>query len=101
MLQKQKMGFIIAVVSFLMVTVSFTGNANAVSGNEGGDDPSMMKREQDGSVSKKEFMKHHEWMFDQNDKNKNGHLDLDEMKNLHEMVKKMQERFDERHGQKH
>ncbi len=47
-----------------------------VTAAEGKDDPSVMKREQDG-VSKKEFMKHHQWMFEQNDKNQNGYLDDD------------------------
>ena len=39
-------------------------------------------------------MKHHEWMFDQNDKDKNGKLDPDEMKNLHKMVSKMHGRHE-------
>lgn len=64
-----------------------------------GGDPSVMKRDQNG-VSKQEFMKHHQWMFEQNDTNKNGYLDDDEMRNLHKMIKKMHERFDERTGQK-
>ena len=97
MIQKRKMGFIIAIVPFLMATVSFAASANAASGNEGENDPSVMKREQDGSVSKKEFMKHHEWMFDQNDKNHNGKLDTDEMRNLHKMVNKMHERFEQKY----
>lgn len=59
-----------------------------------------MKREPDGSVSKKEFMKHHEWMFDQNDKNHNGKLEPDEMRNLHKMVSKMHERLEQEYRQK-
>ena len=99
MIQKRKMGCIIAIVPFLMVTVSFAASANAASGTEG-DHASPMKREQDGSVSKKEFMKHHEWMFDQNDKNHNGKLEPDEMRNLHKMVSKMHERFEQEYRQK-
>lgn len=100
MIRKQKMGFIIAVVPFLMATASFATSADAASGSEGENDPSVMKREPDGSVSKKEFMKHHEWMFDQNDKNHNGKLEPDEMRNLHKMVSKMHERFEQSYGQK-
>ena len=70
-----------------------------VTAAEGKDDPSVMKREQDG-VSKKEFMKHHQWMFEQNDKNQNGYLDDDEMRSLHKMVKEMHGGFDERSGRK-
>lgn len=67
MIQKRKMGFI-AIFPFLMATASFATSANA-SDHGGGSDASVMKREPNGRVSKKEFMKHHEWMFDQNDKN--------------------------------
>ncbi len=84
MIQKRKMVFIIATVAFLMGTVGF-----AVSANTGGNNSSMMKKEQDGSVTKVEFMKHNQLMFEQNDKDKNGYLDADEMKNMHEMMKKM------------
>ncbi|MEP6606909.1 MAG: hypothetical protein ABJA60_12450 [Nitrosospira sp.] len=98
MIQKRKMGFI-AIVPFLMATVIFATNANAASGNEGGD-ASVMKKESDGSTSKEEFMKHHEWMFDQNDKNHNGKLEPDEMRNLHKMAKKMHDRFEQNDGQK-
>ena len=66
MVQKRKMGSIIAIVPFLMATGSFATSANASGhdGHEGGSDASVMKRESDGSVNKKEFRKHHEWMFD-------------------------------------
>lgn len=45
-------------------------------------------------------MKHHEWMFDQNDKDHNGKLDTDEMRNLHKMIGKMHGRFEQEYGQK-
>ena len=96
MLQNRKMRSIIAIVSFLMVAASFAISANAVGGNEGKSDPSVMAKEQDGSTSKKAFMQHHEWMFDQNDTNKDGYLNTDEMRNLHKMVKKMHERFEQK-----
>ena len=91
MIQKQKIGSMIAIILFLTATASFATSANAASGNEGKSDSSVMAKEQDGSVSKKEFVKHHEWMFDQNDTNKDGYLNPDEMRNLHKMVKKMHE----------
>lgn len=105
MIQKRKIESIIAIVSFLMATGSFATGANAGGheghdGHGGGSDASTMKREADGSVSKKEFMKHHEWMFDQNDKNHNGKLETDEMRELHKMVGKMHDRFEQNYGQK-
>lgn len=90
MIQKRRIGFIIAIIPFFMATIGFSISANAGAGG----DASMMKKEQDGSVTKNEFMKHHQWMFEQNDQDKNGSLDNNEMKNLHEMVRKMHERFD-------
>lgn len=95
MMQKRKMGFIVALVSFLMATVGFATSANA-SGHDGGSDASVMKKESDGSTTKAEFMKHHEWMFDQNDANHNGKLEPDEMRNLHKMVKKMHDRSEQK-----
>lgn len=79
MIQKRKIGFIIAAACFLITTAGFAS------------DHSVMKKESDGRVSKENFIKHHEWMFDQNDTNKDGYLDTDEMKSLHKMVKKMHE----------
>ena|SRR5687768_5049652 len=99
MTQKRKMALMIAIVPFLMATSSLATSANA-SEHEGGSDASVMKREADGTVDKKEFMKHHEWMFDQNDKNHDGKLDTDEMRNLHKMVSKMHGRFEQEYGQK-
>ena len=99
MTQKRKMELIIAINPFLMSTGSLATSANA-SEHDGGSDASVMKREPDGSVTKKEFMKHHEWMFDQNDKNHNGKLEPDEMRNLHKMVSKMHGRFEQEFGQK-
>ncbi len=93
MIQKPKLGFITVIVPFLAATVIFAASANAA---EEKSDPSVMKSGKDG-VSKEEFMKHHQWMFEQNDANKNGYLDADEMKNLHKMVGKMHERFEQKH----
>lgn len=96
MIQKRKIGLITAIASFLVVTVTFVASANAASGSEEKNDPSVMKSEKNG-VSKEEFMKHHQWMFEQNDANKDGYLDTNEMKNLHNMVGKMHERFEQKH----
>lgn len=98
MVKKQKIGSIIALalVPFLMATISFSTNATAASGNTGESDSSVMKKEQDGSVSKKEFVKHHQWMFEQNDANHDDYLSPDEMKNLHKMVKSMHERSEQK-----
>jgi hypothetical protein len=94
MKEKRKIGFIVALIPFLIATASFATSANS-SGHDGGD-ASMMKKEPDGSTTKAEFMKHHEWMFDQNDANHNGKLEPDEMRNLHKMVKKMHDRFEQK-----
>lgn len=52
MTQKRKMGLIIAIVPFLMAMGNLATSANAGE-HEGGSDASVMKREPDGSVSKK------------------------------------------------
>jgi uncharacterized low-complexity protein len=39
--------------------------------------------DKDGKVTKEEFLKHHEAMFDEADANKDGSLDADERKALH------------------
>ncbi len=40
----------------------------------------MMDANEDGSISKEEFMQHHEKKFTEKDKNKDGQLTADEMK---------------------
>ena len=42
-------------------------------------DMKMMDTNGDGAISKEEFMKHHEMMFDKMKKNKNGTVDLKDM----------------------
>jgi uncharacterized low-complexity protein len=44
----------------------------------------MMDTDGNGSVSKEEFMQHHEKMFTKKDKNADGQLTKDEMKMMHE-----------------
>ncbi len=94
MIRTRNAGVMLAIIPFVMTTVSF-----AASGNEGDHDPAVMKREHDGSVTKKEFIKHHEWMFDQHDKNKNGSLEVEEMRSFHNMVNTMHERFEQKFPQ--
>lgn len=90
MIKKRKMGFIIVIVPFLIGAIGFTASAIAGEINAS----MMIKKEQDGSVSKEEFMKHNQRMFEQHDKNQNGYLDTDEMRKMHEMMKKMHDRYD-------
>jgi len=42
-------------------------------------DMKMMDANGDGAISKEEFMKHHEMMYDKMKKNKNGTVDLKDM----------------------
>lgn len=90
MIQTGKTGLTIAAaaVCFLISTSVFAGDHA---------DHSVMKKEADGRVSKENFMKHHEWMFDQEDKNKDGYIDNSEMNSLHNKVKGMHERFESQH----
>ncbi len=44
----------------------------------------MMDADEDGAVSKEEFMQHHEEKFTKKDKNADGKLTDDEMKMMHE-----------------
>lgn len=46
----------------------------------------------DGKISKEEFMKHHEQMFDKKDVNKDGFIDKEEM---HHMMEKMHQHMQE------
>lgn len=90
---KNKFGRIV-VGAIFFTTFSFTAISYAASENSEENGLSVMKRDQAGRVSEQEFMQHHQWMFEQNDTNQDGFLDIDEMKNLHKMVKKMHERFE-------
>lgn len=52
-------------------------------GKCGGDMKCPADTNEDGMVTKEEFMTHHEKMFDESDANKDGSLDADERKALH------------------
>lgn len=52
-------------------------------GHQCGNKMSSVDLNKDGKISKEEFMKHHEAMFDKKDANKDGVLDNTEMKHSH------------------
>ena len=57
----------------------------------GGDkkmDPKMMDTNGDGMISRDEFMRHHEMMWDQMKKNSSGMVDVKEMQDMHKMMHK-------------
>lgn len=59
---------------------------------------SMVDLDKDGKVSKEEFTKHHEKMFDKIDTNKDGFLDESEM---HHMMDRMHGKCKSKHGHQH
>jgi hypothetical protein len=59
-------------------------------GKCGGMMKGMMDTNKDGKVSKEEYMKHHEQMFEMKDKDKNGVLDESEMGPRGGMMKPME-----------
>jgi len=57
----------------------------------GGDkkmDPKMMDTNGDGMISRDEFMRHHEMMWDKMKKNSSGMVDVKEMEDMHKMMHK-------------
>jgi uncharacterized low-complexity protein len=60
------------------------GNMKKANGSKAGDDMKCpADTNEDGMVTKEEFMTYHEKMFDEADANKDGSLDADERKALH------------------
>jgi hypothetical protein len=55
---------------------------------------SAVDTNKDGKISKEEFMKHHEAMFDKKDVNKDGFIDREEM---HRMMEHMHKHGDDAH----
>ena len=53
-----------------------------------GMDMKMMDTNKDGMISKEEFMKHHEAMWEKMKKNKNGMVDIKDMNMMHDMMMK-------------
>lgn len=56
---------------------------------------SAVDMNKDGKISKEEFMKHHEAMFDKKDVNKDGFIDREEM---HRMMEHMHKHGDDTHA---
>lgn len=56
---------------------------------------SAVDTNKDGKISKEEFMKHHEAMFDKKDVNKDGFIDREEM---HRMMDHMHKHGDDAHA---
>lgn len=59
---------------------------------------SSVDQDKDGKISKAEFMKHHETLFDKKDTNKDGFLDDTEM---HQMMMKHMHKHDHQKGSDH
>lgn len=65
-------------------TITELSSGYMVAGKEGKCGMKMMDANEDGAVSKKEFMQHHEDKFTKKDKNADGKLTQDEMKMMTE-----------------
>lgn len=59
---------------------------------------SSVDQDKDGKISKAEFMKHHEALFDKKDANKDGFLDDTEM---HQMMMQHMDKHDHQKGNDH
>ncbi|MDE2388892.1 MAG: EF-hand domain-containing protein [Betaproteobacteria bacterium] len=72
-------------------------HGDAKSGDQNGhqcEHMSVVDTNKDGKISKEEFMKHHEAMFDKKDVNKDGFIDREEM---HRMMDHMHKHGDDAH----
>ena len=64
------------------------GSMQAGGGMKGGMDMKMMDSDNDGMISKQEFMKHHESMYDKMKKSSNGMVSMQDMQMMHDMMMK-------------
>ena len=64
------------------------GSMQAGGGMKGGMDMKMMDTDNDGMISKQEFMKHHESMYDKMKKGSNGMVSMQDMQMMHDMMMK-------------
>ena len=62
------------------------GSMQGGAGMKGGMDMKMMDTDNDGMISKQEFMKHHESMYDKMKKGSNGMVSLKDMQMMHDMM---------------
>jgi shikimate kinase len=76
-----KMKKVILISAALMLAVTGTALADHHMKGEGG--MKMMDANKDGMISKDEFMKHHEMMWDKMKKNPSGSVDMKDMEAMH------------------
>ena len=62
------------------------GSMQAGGGMKAGMDMKMMDTDNDGMISKQEFIKHHESMYDKMKKGSNGMVSLKDMQMMHDMM---------------
>ena len=62
------------------------GSTQGGAGMKGGMDMKMMDTDNDGMISKQEFIKHHESMYDKMKKGSNGMVSLKDMQMMHDMM---------------
>jgi hypothetical protein len=82
-----KMKKVILISAAVLFAASGAAFADHHMKGEGG--MKMMDTNKDGMISKDEFMKHHEMMWDKMKKNSTGSVDMKDMESMHkEMMKK-------------
>ena len=62
------------------------GSMQGGAGMKGGMDMKMMDTDKDGMISKQEFMKHHESMYDKMKKDSNGMVSMKDMQMMHDRM---------------
>lgn len=77
---------VILISAAIMIAASSSVLANHHLKGEGG--MKMMDTNQDGMISKDEFMKHHEMMWDKMKKNSAGTVDMKDMEAMHKGMMK-------------
>ncbi len=88
---------VIALTAVLLFAASGTASADHHMKGEGG--MKMMDTNKDGMISKDEFMKHHEMMYEKMKKNSAGMIDMKDMEAMHRDMASMHK--DMKHGMKH
>ncbi len=83
-------------IAICAISIAIFGFASIAVAANGKDEHAVMKKDMDGKVSQKDFIQHHQWIFEKNDTNKDGFLDKIEMEALHKMVRGMHKRSEAR-----